>query len=78
MKLTKKLSLDKNAVKYAAAFSLLFMFAAHAFCFFNLTYSSGSVMLSVSSGRSAQIAGGSVLQPLYFRCLLYTSPSPRD
>ncbi|MGN0990732.1 MAG: glucosyltransferase domain-containing protein [Candidatus Ventricola sp.] len=67
MKLTKKLSLDKNAVKYAAAFSLLFMFAAHAFCFFNLTYSSGAVMLSVSSGRSAQIAGGSVLQPLYFR-----------
>ncbi len=66
MKLTKKLFLDKSAVKYAAAFSLLFMFAAHAFCFFNLTYSSGSVMLSVSSGRGAQIAGGTVLQPLYF------------
>ncbi|MGN0775099.1 MAG: glucosyltransferase domain-containing protein, partial [Candidatus Ventricola sp.] len=67
MKLTQRLSLDKVALRNAAVFSLLFMFAAHAFCFFNLTYSSGSVMLSVSSGRSAQIAGGTFLQPLYFR-----------
>ena len=58
---------DKAALRNAAALSLLLMFAAHAFCFFNLTFSSGSVMLSVSSGRSAQIAGGQFLQPLYFR-----------
>ena len=58
---------DKAALRNTAAFTLLFMFAAHAFCFFNLTFSSGSVMLSVSSGRSAQIAGGQFLQPLYFR-----------
>ena len=58
---------DKAVLRNAALFSLLFMFAAHAFCFFNLTYSSGSVMLSVSGGRSAQIAGGQFLQPLYFR-----------
>lgn len=58
---------DKAALRNTAAFSLLLMFAAHAFCFFNLTFSSGSVMLSVSSGRSAQIAGGQFLQPLYFR-----------
>lgn len=58
---------DKAALRSTAVFSLLFMFAAHAFCFFNLTFSSGSVMLSVSSGRSAQIAGGQYLLPLYFR-----------
>ena len=58
---------DKAALRNTAAFTLLLMFAAHAFCFFNLTFSSGSVMLSVSSGRSAQIAGGQFLQPLYFR-----------
>lgn len=60
-------TLDQTALRNAAAFSLLLMFAAHAFCFFNLTFSSGSVMLSVSSGRAAQITGGQFLQPLYFR-----------
>ena len=53
--------------KRAALCSLLFLFAAHAFCFLNLTYSSGSVMLHVSSGRSAQIAAGQYLQPVYRR-----------
>ena len=67
MKLTQRLSMDKTALRNTAILSLLFMFAAHAFCFFNLTFSSGSVMLSVSSGRSAQIAGGQFLLPLYFR-----------
>lgn len=58
---------DSDRLRRTALFSLLLIFAAHAFCFFNLTYGSGSVMLSVSSGRSAQIAGGQFLQPLYFR-----------
>lgn len=58
---------EKRTLSRAALYSLLLLFAAHAFCFFNLTYSSGSVMLSVSSGRGAQIAAGAYLQPFYWR-----------
>ena len=63
----KRAALDASAFKQTALFSLAFLFAAHAFCFFNLTYSSGSVMLNVSSGRSAQIAAGQYLLPIYWR-----------
>lgn len=58
---------DTDTLKRTALYSLLLLFAAHAFCFFNLTYSSGSVMLNVSSGRSAQIEAGHYLLPLYWR-----------
>ena len=60
-------ALHAAAMKQTVLFSLFFLFAAHAFCFFNLTYSSGSVMLNVSDGRSAQIAGGQFLLPIYWR-----------
>ena len=59
--------LDTDALKRTALYSLLLLFAAHAFCFFNLTYSSGSVMLHAASGRSAQIEAGHYLLPLYWR-----------
>lgn len=61
------LSLDSKALKRTALFSLLLFFAAHAFCFFNLTYSGASVMLDVSKSRTAQIESGSFLLPYYFR-----------
>lgn len=47
--------------------SLLLLFAAHAFCFFNLTYSSPSVMLNAAKGNIAQASGGAFLQPFYWR-----------
>ena len=58
---------DRRFLIRACAISLLLIFAAHAFCFFNLTYSADSVMLSVSRGRNAQTAGGQYLQPFYWR-----------
>ena len=71
MKLTsllrRHMPLDQSAMTCAALCSAVLLFAAHAFCFFNLTYSSGSVMLHVASGRSAQIAAGAYLQPIYWR-----------
>lgn len=48
-------------------FSLILLFAAHAFCFFNLTYSSPSVMFNASNGYRAQTSGGVYLQPYYWR-----------
>jgi len=60
-------SLDKRSLVRAALLSLAFFFAAHAFCFFNLTYSGPSVMLDVSRGRSALLAQGRFLAPYYFR-----------
>ena len=66
MKLTSLLRrhtpLDQSVMTCAALCSAVLLFAAHAFCFFNLTYSSGSVMLHVASGRSAQIAAGAVFR----------------
>lgn len=67
MRLFHRSSFDKAAFRHTMLFTLLFCFAAHAFCFFNLTFTSGSVMLSVSSGYSAQIESGQFLQPLYWR-----------
>ena len=49
------------------ACTLILLFAAHAFCFFNLTYSSPSVMFNAAKGSSAQTAGGMWLQPFYWR-----------
>ncbi|MBR4039848.1 MAG: hypothetical protein IKJ11_07105 [Clostridia bacterium] len=65
--LRRQSAFDAAALKRTALCTLAFLFAAHAFCFFNLTYSSGSVMLHVSSGRSAQITAGQYLQPIYWR-----------
>jgi len=62
-----RLSLNQKALKHAALLSLLLFFAAHAFCFFNLTYSGSSVMLDVSRDRTAQIEAGRFLAPYYFR-----------
>lgn len=71
MKLTsffyRQPSLDKEAFRRTALYSLVFLFAAHAFCFFNLTYSADSVMLSVSKGYREQVACGHYLQPIYWQ-----------
>lgn len=71
MKLTSLLRrhtpLDQSTLTRTALCSVLLLLAAHAFCFFNLTYSSGSVMLHVASGRSAQISSGAYLQPIYWK-----------
>ncbi len=58
---------DAKQLKRAALYSLVFFFCAHAFCFFNLTYSGASVMLDVSKARAAQIEAGQFLAPYYFR-----------
>ena len=58
---------DLKVIRLAALFTLLFVFAAHAFCFFNLTLSGSSVMIDASSGSHAQTAGGQYLQPYYWR-----------
>lgn len=63
----EKISLNRAALAQAAAFTLLFVFAAHAFCFFNLTLSSQSVMINAGQGISGQIAGGRYLQAIYWR-----------
>lgn len=47
--------------------TLILLFAAHAFCFFNLTYSSPSVMFSAANDSAAQTSGGAWLQPFYWR-----------
>jgi len=60
-------SFDRDAFKRTALYSLAFLFAAHAFCFFNLTYSGNSVMLNVSKGYNEQIACGHYLQPIYWQ-----------
>jgi len=58
---------DKAQFLRAALCTLVLFFAAHAFCFFNLTYSGASVMLDVSKLRTAQIEAGQFLAPYYFR-----------
>ena len=60
-----KISIDKTAFKRAAFWTLIFFAAAHAFCFFNLTYASGSVLIDVGRDASAQIERGVCLQPFY-------------
>lgn len=58
---------DTKQLKRTALYTLVLFFCAHAFCFFNLTYSGASVMLDVSRTRAAQIAAGQFLAPYYFR-----------
>ncbi|HIS94765.1 MAG TPA: hypothetical protein IAC19_03230 [Candidatus Ventricola gallistercoris] len=60
-------SVNRDALVRAAVYALLFLFAAHAFCFFNLTYSTQSVMINASKGTSAQIGGGQYLLTFYWR-----------
>ena len=60
-------SQHKDTFKHTALLSLALFFAAHAFCFFNLTYSGASVALNVSSIRAGLIEGGQFLAPYYFR-----------
>lgn len=61
------LSSQKDTIRRTALLSLSLFFAAHAFCFFNLTYSGASVMLDVSRIRSSLIESGQFLAPYYFR-----------
>lgn len=61
-----KISIDQTVFKRAAFWSLIFFAAAHAFCFFNLTYASGSVLIDVSRNATAQIERGVYLQPFYW------------
>lgn len=65
--LSSKLSSNRDFLIRASALALLFIFAAHAFCFFNLTYSGESVMLNAAKGSGAQTSGGRYLQPFYWR-----------
>jgi len=60
-------SAHKDTFKLTALLSLSLFFAAHAFCFFNLTYSGASVALDVSKIRSSLIEDGRFLAPYYFR-----------
>lgn len=55
------------ALVRAALAALFFVFCAHAFCFFNLTYSGESVILSAAKDSREQLLGGQFLLPLYFR-----------
>ena len=61
------ISAHKDMFRRTALLSLSLFFAAHAFCFFNLTYSGASVMLDVSRIRSSLISSGQFLAPYYFR-----------
>lgn len=63
----QRFSLSKETMKHTALYTLILLFAAHAFCFFNLSYSGDAVILNVSKARSAQIASGQFLAPYYFR-----------
>ena len=67
-------SAHKDMLRRTALLSLSLFFAAHAFCFFNLTYSGASVMLDVSKLRAGLIGGGQFLAPHYFRLLCYSCP----
>lgn len=51
---------------YAAACALLFLFMAHAFGWFNLSYSGDAMMIDPTKGKDAQIGGGQFLLPLYW------------
>ena len=57
---------DRRAARQTALFALAVFFCAHAFCFFNLTYSGPSVSLNAASSANQQIEGGLFLQPVYF------------
>lgn len=59
--------ITKKPLLRAAAFALFFIVCAHAFCFFNLTYSGASVMVNAAKGTQAQIASGQYLQTIYWR-----------
>ena len=61
------ISANKDMFRRTALLSLSLFFAAHAFCFFNLTYSGASVMLDVSRIRGSLIESGQFLAPYYFR-----------
>lgn len=67
LNITGWMTANRDFLKRACVISLLFLFAAHAFCFFNLTYSGESVMLSAAKGANAQTAAGQYLQPFYWR-----------
>lgn len=51
---------------YAAAIALLFLFAAHAFGWFNLSYSGDAMMIDPTRGRTGQISDGQFLLPIYW------------
>ena len=60
-------TLTRQACIRVISCTLILLFAAHAFCFFNLTYSSPSVMFNAAKGNNAQTAAGTWLQPFYWR-----------
>lgn len=59
-------TLDRRAARRICLFALLLIFCAHAFCFFNPTYSGASVMVNAAKGTQAQTESGRWMQPLYF------------
>ena len=58
---------DEKSMRQTALMTFLFVLAAHAFCFLNLTFSGASVMLNAAKGADAQVASGVYLQPFYWR-----------
>ena len=62
-----KLTFRKPLLACTLGCALLLLFAAHAFCFFNPTYSGPSVMLNAAKGASGQTGGGQYLLPYYWR-----------
>lgn len=58
---------DKKAMRRTMLMTFLFVLAAHAFCFLNLTFSGASIMFNAAKGADAQIASGVYLQPFYWR-----------
>ncbi|MBP3655861.1 MAG: hypothetical protein J6K32_04110 [Clostridia bacterium] len=57
---------DRRGAAHLLLTALGVFFIAHAFCFFNLTYSGPGVMLNAQKGLYAQLEGGLYLQPFYF------------
>ncbi|MDO5378237.1 MAG: hypothetical protein Q4G52_07880 [Clostridia bacterium] len=57
---------ERRRLAYTAACALLFLFAAHAFGWFNLSYSGEAMMIDPTKGRTAQMGGGQFLLPLYW------------
>ena len=61
------LGYSKQTLLRAVLFFLLVYSAAHAFCFFNLTFANQSVILNSNNGFGERIASGQYLQGIYFR-----------
>lgn len=60
------LYLDKDTAKHSFLYTYLFLFAAHAYRYFNLGFTDDSVEIVQSSNKMWQIGLGRFLQPFYW------------